>query len=179
MLTRVHSVIHTLIHTLVLVQPRTKSSILLGSFDQGRGHKASLMFVTHTALEHQSPSPLSTPGARCWGIVEIGVRQPWFIATLEMPGDIRHLDLLIANEVDLCDLLDSEIGEIKALQIVVPERQYVWQMRSIAKVWRHVAANGCEQWMFDDVCGARTFCPPLNVSKRNSKDPGTLVLDFT
>lgn len=137
------------------------------------------MFVTHSALEHQSPSPLSTPGARVWGMVEIGVRQPWFIATIEMPGDIRQLDLLIANEVDLCDLLDSKIGEIKALQIVVPERQSAWQMRSVAKAWKYVAFNRCEQWVFDDALGEQTFCPPTNASKRNSKDPWALILDFT
>lgn len=136
------------------------------------------MFVTHAALEQQSPPPLTTPGARTWGVVEIGIRQPWFIATLEVPGDIRNLDLLIANEVDLHDLLDSKIGEIKALKIVVPERQQVWQMRSVSKAWMHVDANRFEQWLFEGVCGAQIFCPPVKACKRKLEDRGSLVLNL-
>lgn len=121
------------------------------------------MFMSYAAQESSVPAVLLPPGAKVWRALELSLRLPWFLATVEDLSEGIFRDFLLSSSAEVADLIHDDAIVIKGLDVMAPvhatER---WQMHKVKRILKKANQNGFTQWIFEHECGGRSFCPPCS-----------------
>lgn len=137
------------------------------------------MFMSYAALESTIPAALLPPGAKIWQVLELSLRLPWFLATVEDLSEGVFRDFLLSSSVELADLIRDDATAIKCLEVMVPVHSTQrWQMHKIKRILKKANATGFTQWIFEHENGARSFCPPCSEDEESIHLQADHVLDL-
>lgn len=111
------------------------------------------MFISQPLYEFPAPPGLCEPGVQHWRLIEVALRTPWFVLTVDCPddmsGDVFTHTLCIATQHDLAELLSSIVrSKVRELVCMLPggSASSHWTSRSIKQVWL-ISTSAGEQFV--------------------------------
>jgi len=131
------------------------------------------MFASHDRYKLPVPAGLTEPGAHHWRLIEVALRAPWFILSVnDLDGGVEAAlahTWCVAWEQDLANaLVAMGPSSIRGLVCMVPQRSSAngqWASQEVAEVWIGESQGG-HILHLRDALGASVDCGTVNPADR-------------